>query len=208
MRLAFSFIFVLLLLAVLTPVIVAFQFWGDAEAMVARAHQAGTLRPGGGLRPLWTAERVIAVDEFSETWRSHAFPCRTLALLWTDFTDPEAHPPGMPVSQRAATAILGDRRGASARWQARRLLVACALEQRFNDGQLLRIWLAQAHIDPAAPGLEAAAQAMFRKHAQNLNLDESARLAAVLREPGLRTQPERWSAQAQTLRNRVLARVR
>jgi len=208
MRLAFSLIFVVLLLAVATPFVVAVQFWSDAESMVARADQNGTLRPAAGARPLWTAERVIAVDQFSETWRGHAFPCRTLSLMWTDFTDPDAHPPSMPVSQRAATAILGDRRGASVRWQTRRLLVACALERRFSDGQLLRIWLAQARIDASAPGLDAAARAIFNKPAQDLNLDESAKLAALLHEPALRNQPERWSAQGQTLRDRVLARAR
>src|SRR5262249_36600454 len=153
--------------------------------------------------PLWTPERVIAADQFHQTWGGHAFPCRTLNLLWTDLTDPDAHPPGMPVSQRAATSLLGDRRGTSVRWQMRRLLVACELERRFNDGQLERIWLAKVNFGANGVGLEAAARGDFSKPAAALDAFESAKLAALLHQPGLRTQPDRWNAEAQALLKRI-----
>lgn len=208
MRAGFAFVFILMALALIAPVAVAVNFWTDATSIVARADQSGALVPGYGLRPLWPAERVIAADQFRETWGGRAFPCRTLDQLWTDFTDPDAHPPAMPVSQRAATALLGDRRIASARWQMRRLLVACELERRFNDGQLERIWLSRANFGDNGAGLEHASRAYFSKAPAALDALESAKLAALLHQPGLRTQPDRWNAEAQNILARTTTRSR
>lgn len=203
MRAAFVFAFILLLLVVLAPVVVAVGFWTDAGDAIARAAPSGVLTPSGETKPLSRPERVIAADQFRETWGARAFPCRTLALLWTDFTDPDAHPPAMPASQRAATAILGERRIASARWQIRRLLVACQLERRYNDAQLLRIWLAQASFGQNLTGLDSAARMIFAKSADALSNQESAKLAVLLHSPALRTQPDRWSVEAQALLQRA-----
>ncbi|MFT3728655.1 MAG: transglycosylase domain-containing protein [Terricaulis sp.] len=208
MRAGFAFVFILMALALIAPIVVAVNFWMDAGDMVARAERAGDLRPGYGLRPLWSPERVIAADQFAQTWGGQGAPCRTLALMWTDFTDPDAHPPAMPVSQRAATAILGDRRGTSVRWQMRRLLVACQLERRFNDGQLERIWLAHVNFGAGAIGLDKAATANFSKPAASLDPLESAKLAVLLHDPTLRTQPDRWNVEAQKILARVAARRR
>ena len=207
MRAGFVFVFILMVLALTTPIVVAVSFWMDADDMVARAEQSGALRPAAGLQPLSTPERVIAADQFMGTWAGHAFPCRTLSLLWTDLTDPESHPPSMPASQRAATAILGERRIASARWQLRRLLVACQLERRFNDAQLLRIWLAKASFGQNITGLDNAAQTILGKPSDQLTVIESAKLAALLRAPSLRTQTDRWLSEAQTISQRVTARA-
>jgi penicillin-binding protein 1A len=203
MRAAFVFAFIMLLLAVLTPVAAALMLWNDASDAIAHAAPSGVLTPSGETKPLLGAERIIAADQFGETWGGHAFPCRTLGLIWSDFTDPEARPVAMPASQRAATTLLGDRRIASARWQMRRLLVACQLEQRYNDSQLLRIWLAQASFGQNVTGLEAAARAYFAKPARALNAEQSAKLAVLLRTPGLRTQPDRWTAAAQAVLERT-----
>jgi transglycosylase-like protein len=208
MRAGFAFVFILMALALVAPVVVAVNFWLDAGEMMARAEQSGALRPGYGLRPLWTAERVIASDQFTETWGGRAFPCRTLSLLWTDFTDPDARPPAMPVSQRAATVLLGERRIASARWQIRRLLLACQLERRFNDGQLERIWLAKASFGQNGDGVENAAHAYFSKPAAALDAPSAAKLAVLLRAPGLRAQPERWTAEAQKVLAHTTTRPR
>jgi hypothetical protein len=207
MRVVFILLFFALLLLVLAPVVVAIGAWNDAGDAIARAAPSGVLTPAGETKPLTLPERIIAADEFPETWSRHAFPCRTLDLLWTDFTDPEARPPAMPASQRAATTILGERRIASARWQMRRLLVACQLEMRYGDAQLLRIWLAQASFGQNVAGLDNAARANFAKPAANLNMLESAKLAVLLHSPGLRGQSERWTTEAQSLLQRLNARA-
>ncbi len=207
MRVAFILLFFVFVVAVATPVVLAVNFWMDAGDVLTRAAPSGVLTPSGETKPLTLPERIIAADQFPETWSRRAFPCRTLDLLWTDFTDPDARPPAMPASQRAATTILGERRIASVRWQMRRLLVACQLEQRYSDAQLLRIWLAQASFGQNITGLDNAARANFAKPAASLNMLESAKLAVLLHAPGLRTQPARWNTEALSLLQRLNARA-
>lgn len=206
MRVVFIFIVLLVLLALAVPVTFAVQLWLDGRAVVTRAELTGALRPvpAGALT---TAERTIAMNEFRETWRSRAIPCRTLTTLWADITTDDA-PQSLPVSHKLATSLLADRRETSIRWQMRRLIVACQLEQRFEDRQLLRLWLARAPFGSDAVGIESAAQAIFGKPSSALNGEQAARLAALIRAPSLRTQPERWTERAQQIQERVAPRAR
>ncbi|MGH6949610.1 MAG: transglycosylase domain-containing protein, partial [Vitreimonas sp.] len=173
---------------------------------VAQAERAGALRAPAVTGGLTTVERTVAMSEFPETWRTRTTPCRTLAFLWADITTNDA-PQGMPVSQKFATHLLSDRRATSIRWQLRRLVVACHLEGRFDDVQLLRMWLATASFGQGAEGLENAAQAIFGKPSRALNAEESARLTVLLRAPGLRSQPERWTERTRAIQERLAART-
>lgn len=202
MRAVFIFIVLLLLIVLAVPATFAVQLWNDAGAVVARAGQNGALRASTVRGPLTTAERTIAVNEFRETWGVRAMPCRTAAFLWADLST-DTGPPGTPVSQKVATALLSDRRGTSVRWQMKRFVVACQLELRFDDPQLLRVWLASASFGQGVVGMENAAQAIFGKPSRELNADEAARLAALLRAPSLRTQPERWAERARAIQERI-----
>lgn len=205
MRALFIFIVLSILIALTAPVIVGARFWIDGSAVIARAEQEGALRTSAAGEPLTTAERTIAMDEFSDTWRTRAFPCRTLALLWADISTPQGTSPGLPVSQKLAGMLLSERRATSVRWQMRRFVVACQLERRFDDARLLRMWLATASFGPGADGLEGAALSIFQKPSRDLNAEESAKLAALLRAPGLRDQPERWAQRARSIQERVAA---
>jgi hypothetical protein len=202
MRAVFIFVVLLLLIVMAVPTTFAVQLWMDGRAVIVRAGQAGALRASATRGPLSMAERTIAMNEFPETWRTHAVPCRTLAFLWADLTTDDA-PQGTPVSQKFATDLLSDRRATSVRWQLRRFVVACQLEQRFDDAQLLRMWLANASFGQGVAGIENAAQAIFQKPSRELNAEESARLAALVRAPGLRGQPERWAERARVIQERV-----
>ena len=206
MRAVFIFIVLLLLIVLAVPATFAIRLWTDSGAVVARAGQAGALRPSTVRGPLTTAERTIAMNEFRETWGVRATPCRTAAFLWADLSTDDG-PPGTPVSQKVAAALMSDRRGTSVRWQMKRFVVACQLELRLDDVQLLRVWLASASFGQGIVGMENAAQAIFGKPSRELNADESARLAALLRAPSLRTQPERWTERARAIQERVAPRA-
>lgn len=203
MRAVFIFVVILLLISMAVPVVFAVRFWMDGSAVVARAEQAGDLRvpARGALTPV---ERTIAMSEFRSTWKTHGQPCRTLFFIWADLTTEDA-PRGMPVSQRVSTALLGEQQGTSIRWQIRRLIVACQLEQRFDDPQLLRLYLANAYFGANETGIETASQSIFGKPSSQLNAEESARLAVLLKGPGLRSNPERWTERAGQLRERITA---
>lgn len=203
MRVVFIFVVLLVLLALAVPTTFAVNFWLDGRAVVARAQQDGALReaPAGRLN---VPEYMIARSEFGDTWRTTAIPCRTLANFWADLTNENA-PNTMPVSHRLATVLLEPRRGF--RWQIRRVIVSCQLEQRYDDRQLLRLWLERAYFGREDRGIEAAAHGYFDKSSAELDSNESARLAALLRAPGLRSQPERWTERARLIQDRVASTV-
>jgi len=201
MRVVFIFIVICVLLGLAVPVVFAVRFWTDGQSVLAQAERDGAIWTPESNR-LTTIERTVAMDQFRDTWLTHAAPCRTLAFMWFDITD--QHPPqGMPVSQRLATNLFSERQGTSIRWQIRRLVVACQLEQRFNDRQLLRLYLERANFGRDAEGIEAASQLIFDKPSVALNGEESAKLAALLRGPGLRSRPEDWAARARAIQERV-----
>ena len=201
MRAVLIFIVILVLIALAAPVTFAVQVWLDGQSTIERAAQRGALR-GASTGRLSVAEYTIAKNEFGETWRSEAMPCRTLANLWADLTT-ESAPDTMPISHKFAGTLMGERRATSIRWQVRRYIVSCQLEQRFDDRQMLRLWLADASFGRDLAGLESASQAIFSKPSSALNRNESARLAALLRAPSLRTQPERWTERAGQIEARV-----
>jgi len=208
-RVAFIFLVLLLVIAMAVPVTIAARFWMDGSSVVQQAELRGALRATAARSALTTAERTIAMDQFPETWRASAIPCRTLAYLWADLSLSDSVPPATaPVSQRLATTLLSEQHGTSVRWQLRRIVVACELERRFDDRQLLRAWLATANFGAGDVGLESAAQSLFHKPSRALNADEAARLAALLRSRSLRNQPDRWAQQAQSIQERIAARAR
>lgn len=204
MRAVFIFVVILLLIAMAVPATFAVRFWMDGAAVLAQAEQNGALRAPAARGPLTGVERTIAMSEFASTWRTSGTPCRTLAFLWLDVTTDDA-PQGVTASQKFATMLLPERRETSIRWQLRRLIVSCQLEQRFDDPQLLRRWLARASFGEGLTGMEAASQVIFGKPSRDLNAEESAKLAVLLRAPSLRTQPERWAERARELRTRIAA---
>jgi hypothetical protein len=204
MRAIFIFVVILLLIGMAVPITFAVRFWMDGQSVMARAEQNGALRQPPASGRLTPVERTIAMNEFASTWRTSGTPCRTLAFLWLDVTTDDA-PQGVSVSQKFATTLLADRRETSIRWQVRRLIVACQLEQRFDDVQLLRRWLARASFGEGVVGIEAASQAIFGKPSQQLNAEESAKMAALLRAPSLRLQPERWAERARAIQARIAA---
>jgi len=205
MRVVFIFVVLLVLLALAVPTTFAVNFWLDGRAVIARAQQSGALReaPAGRMN---VPEYMIAMSEFGDTWRTTAVPCRTLANLWADITS-ESAPAGLPVSHKLATSLLSEPRGTSIRWQVRRMIVACQLEQTYDDRQMLRLWLERAYFGREERGVEAAAHGYFGKSSAELDSTESARLAALLRSPGLRSQPERWTERARVIQDRVASTV-
>lgn len=199
MRVFFIFIVICVLLSMTVPITFAVRFWMDGQSVLTQAQRSGTLRAPRERGPLTGVERTIAMSEFRSTWRTQGTPCRTLMLLWADLTTDSA-PRGMPVSQRVATTLLGEENGTSVRWQVRRLIVACQLEQRFDDPRLLRLWLAGAYFGRGETGIETASQSIFGKPSRNLNAEESVRLAVLLRG-----NPERWDERTRQLQERLAA---
>lgn len=199
-----TIVLVVLIAVVAIPAVAFAVVWTQAAAAIARAERDGVLRDTSPDTALTVAERAIAIAEFESTWNTRRAPCRPIAALWSAATQPEVRLSGQPVSGALSTMILMEvEPERSLRWQFKRVLAACQLEQRYSDTQMLWAWLSNAYFGARPFGIESAAQSLFGKEAANLDPWESVQLAALLRAPRFRDDPERWSERARLIAARV-----
>jgi penicillin-binding protein 1A len=72
--------------------------------------------------------------------------------------------------------------------------VANAIERKFNEEQVLAIYLNRVYLGGGAYGVEAGANHYFGRHASDLSLSQAALLASLIRSPSLyspNSHPER-----------------
>ena len=204
-RLAFRLASAALSLAVVL-VLVGFGFiWFDGSRIVDRANAAGWFMPAPADAPLTVFETTASKAMFGETWDEKGLPCRTAARFWFNYTSkPDRH--GLSISQVVARDISYEVEASqSLSSQTRQLSVACLLDGRFNDTELLRFWLRRVNFGDGLIGLEPASQSIFNKAPSLLDQAESAKLIALVYEPLLRSQPDRWEQRAGVIRQRAAA---
>ncbi|MBK8222125.1 MAG: PBP1A family penicillin-binding protein [Candidatus Obscuribacter sp.] len=63
------------------------------------------------------------------------------------------------------------------------MFVAGRLEEKFSKEEILSLYLTEIYFGEGARGIEQAAQTYFGKSARNLNLEEAAYLAGIIRSP-------------------------
>jgi len=199
-------VLVALIAVVTVPALALVVLWAQAGAAITDAERNGVLRGPPSDAALTVAERTIAIAEFSSTWNGRRAPCRTVANLWTAATEPGVRVSGSSVSTALSTMIVTEvEPDRSLRWQFQRVLAACQLEQRYSDTQMLRGWLSNAYFGARQLGIENAALSLFGQDVEDLDPSEGARLAALLRAPHLRDDPERWEQRARQIEERAAA---
>lgn len=67
--------------------------------------------------------------------------------------------------------------------KAKEIILSYQIEQRFSKDQILKLYFNEIPYGSSNYGIEAAAQAYFSKHAKDLDLAESALLAAMVQRP-------------------------
>lgn len=67
--------------------------------------------------------------------------------------------------------------------KAKEIILSYQIEQRFSKDQILKLYFNEIPYGSSNYGIEAAAQAYFNKHAKDLDLAESAILAAAVKAP-------------------------
>ncbi len=67
--------------------------------------------------------------------------------------------------------------------KAKEIILSYQIEQRFSKDQILKLYFNEIPYGSSNYGIEAAAQAYFNKHAKDLDLPESALLAAMVKAP-------------------------
>jgi membrane peptidoglycan carboxypeptidase len=67
--------------------------------------------------------------------------------------------------------------------KAKEIILSYQIEQRFTKDQILKLYFNEIPYGSNNYGIEAASQAYFNKHAKDLDLAESALLAAIVKAP-------------------------
>ena len=87
------------------------------------------------------------------------------------------------------------------------LLLTLQLEKDYSKDEILQFYINQIYFGSGAYGAQSAAKVYFNKNVEDLNLAESATLAAIPKSPNF-YNPFRNIKASQTRRNLVLARMR
>ena len=177
-------------------------FWADASSLMTRADDKGWLPPANDA-PLSTFETTLAKAEFGETWDHKVFPCRSVSRAWSALTG--GQPTGQPVSQLVSREFRYDLHqdfGALGNG-VRQTALACVLESKLSDTQLLRIWVGRLFLSRNLKSAEEASSTLFGKPLNQLDETQSAKLVALIRSPALRDDQEHWDRETAS----ILARL-
>lgn len=130
---------------------------------------------------------------------------RVIGAAWYNLRAGHIVQGGSTLTQQLARSGLSPRRTFSRK--LREALIAVRLEERYSKREILEAYLNTVYFGEGYYGVEAAARGYFGKPASELDVDEAALLAAVVRSPSLDApcvSPER----ARIRRNLVLRLMR
>ncbi len=110
---------------------------------------------------------------------------RVFGALFKDITSRSKAQGGSTITmQLARNAILEDQQKKLTR-KVKEALLAIEIEKHYSKDEILSLYLNEIYFDGAAYGVQAASKMFFHKDVSELNLEESALLAGVIRNPGI-----------------------
>lgn len=112
---------------------------------------------------------------------------------------------GSTISQQLATGLFLHRRQTIQR-KLKEALLALQIEKRYSKEKILTMYCNQFNLGHGAYGVESAARLYFDKKASELNLEESAMIAGILRGPSLYSPYDRADLMLRR-RNHVINRM-
>lgn len=155
--------------------------------------------------PQVTRTAVVAIED-SRFYEHHGVDLRGVArALWTDLKARSKVAGGSTITQQ----LVKNKYLNSQKTLSRKIdeaMLAIEMEQQYSKDQILEMYLNEVYWGHGADGIEAAAQTYFGHSARNLNLSESAMLAAMLKGPE-RYSPYRHPEQAFERQHVVLDRM-
>jgi hypothetical protein len=195
-----------LALFVLTLVIVgaaASYVWHLGNDAMARAEKGGWFGPAASDEPETAFEQTMQRAFFREGWDERPALCGLVSGCWGGCP----RPPGSPVSGLLANEINRKEFTPSYSMESRlrRSSLDCHLQGRFSDLELLRMHLRYARFNAKFSSADEAAKELIGKPADDLNAEESIRLAATYGGPPVQSDPDRWNDRIEYLRGRLAA---
>ncbi len=134
------------------------------------------------LMPKHLRDAVIAAEDHDFYRHSGVSLPSMLRAAFTNVTGLGVRQGGSTITQQyVKNAYVGTERTL---WRkVKEAIVAMKIERRRSKDEILESYLNTIYLGRGAYGVEAAAQTYFRKHASNLELRESALLAAIIKAP-------------------------
>jgi hypothetical protein len=196
----------LFVLALVMAGAAAAYVWGLGNDAMTRAEKDGWFEPAASSEQETVFEQTMRKAFFDETWDKRSPPCSLISGAWREGTgSPPRAKTVWTISAQLATDINWEEfvHSYSLESNLRRWSLACHLQGRFSDMQMLRIHLQRTRFGGETTSADKAALALFGKPAARLDFDESTRLAAAYLSPDMRAKPDEWDQRAAHIRQRI-----
>ena len=163
---------------------------------------ASSVSAAGDLPP-YVGAAFVAVED-KRFYLHHGIDTRRVfSALWKNLTSFSFKEGASTISQQLIKNTHLSSEKTIAR-KLREIKLACLMEKHYTKEEILALYLNSIYFGHSAFGIESAAQFYFGKHAADLNIAESAMLAAVVRSPN-RYSPFRDPQRCLARRNTVLS---
>jgi penicillin-binding protein 1A len=151
-------------------------------------------------------EAVIAAEDRT-FYKHNGISLRGMArAAWADITSGEIAQGGSTITQQyIKQAVLVDP-GRTVERKLKEAILAVKLERRYSKDEILGFYLNTVYFGRGSYGIEAAARTYFDKSAEELDIGESAFLAAIIPSPES-YQPDDDQEAARARRDRVLTQM-
>ncbi len=157
-------------------------YWNDGKTELGRLGEANRVAVDLKDIPLKAQEAVLAAEDRSY-YEHGGFDPRGLArAVWVDLSDGQTQGGSTITQQYAKNAFLTHEQTISRK--VRELFLSVKLETEESKSDILNSYLNTIYWGRGAYGIETASQAYFGVSAKDLNLRQSAALAAIIRAPG------------------------
>lgn len=160
----------------------------EAQTVPARVH-AQLAQEGAPYTPLSAMSfdlqhAIVAIEDHRFYEHPGVDPLGILRAIWLNTRDQHIDQGGSTLEEQLAKrAIVGDDR--SVHEKLRTIALAWAIDQDFPKGKVLELYLNAAYFGRGAYGIGSAARVYFGTDARNLNLPQSAFLAAMPQAPSI-----------------------
>lgn len=151
--------------------LITFMLWREAGRVLDQMHVREKLRSNGQIARLSATEATVSSALFMQSSRAEAMAAQQ--LVTQAFNAAEV---GQPYSLET---------------QIKRRMASQQIRSEFSEAELVHRYLETTYLGEGEYGLAAASGSMFGKRPEDLTKDEALTLAAVIRQPSLRSDPEK-----------------
>ncbi|HEV7691631.1 MAG TPA: transglycosylase domain-containing protein [Hyphomonadaceae bacterium] len=179
--------------------------WHLGNDAMTRATKSGWFERAGPNELATPFEQTMQTAFFDEIWDKRSLPCSLISGVWREGTGSSSRAETVwTISMTLANDINWEEfvHSYSLESQLRRWSLACHLQGRFSDTQIMRIHLQRSRFGGEA-GADEVALALFGKPAGRLDFEESVRLAAIYHTPDMRGKPDEWNRRAEHVRELI-----